>query len=81
MAILLDLAPMRATLGKCVARLDRAQTHGLRLLSICLALAAKQVGPDKTGFGLLARFLACFVEGLEGLGLELGGGFVERRSD
>ena len=27
MAILLDLAPMRATLGKCVARLDLAQGH------------------------------------------------------
>ena len=27
LAILLDLAPMRATLGKCVARLDLAQGH------------------------------------------------------
>ena len=76
MAILLDLAPMRATLGKRAARLDRAQGHtGYVSLSICLALADK-TGCDKTGFDLLARFLACFVGGLEGLGKSFGGGFL-----
>ena len=46
MAILLDLAPMRATLGKCVARLDRAQGHTGYVNAIDVMSLA-----DKTGLG------------------------------
>ena len=57
-----DFRQMRGTPG------SRARPHGLRFtFNMSLALADK-TGCDKTGFDLLARFLACFVGGLEGLG-------------